>query len=59
MHIFLLGDFNTNNGPGNANKKIRDSLQLNYKIEYSKEQGKIKRIYEMYKGIIHSDILII
>ena len=59
MHIFLLGDFNTNNGPGNANKKIREALQLNYEIEYSKEQGKIKRIYEMYKGIIRSDILVI
>lgn len=59
MRIFLLGDFESDNGPGNANKKIRDSLLLKYEIKYSKEKGRIRRIYEMYKGIAHSDILLI
>lgn len=59
MRIFLLGDFESDNGPGNANKKIRDSLLLKYEIKYSKEKGRVRRIYEMYKGIAHSDILLI
>lgn len=59
MHIFLLGDFESDNGPGNANKKTRDSLLLKYEIKYSKEKGWIKRIYEMYKGITQADILLI
>ncbi len=59
MRIFLLGDFESDNGPGNANKKIRDSLLLEYKIKYSKENGWIRRIYEMYKGITQADMLLI
>lgn len=59
MRIFLLGDFDSDNGPGNANKKIRESLSLKYKIQCSKGKGIFKRLCEMSIGITHSDILLI
>ncbi|MCI7243404.1 MAG: glycosyltransferase family 4 protein [Lachnobacterium sp.] len=59
MRIFLLGDFQSDNGPGNANKQIKKSLSLKYEIEYSREAGKVGRIFEMYQGVCHADMLII
>ena len=59
MRIFLLGDFQSDNGPGNANKQIKKSLSLKYEIEYSRAIGKVGRIFEMYKGVCHADMLII
>lgn len=59
MKIFLLGDFESNNGPGNANRKIRDSIPATYNAIYSQKSSKIGRIVEMYIGILKSDVLII
>lgn len=59
MRIFLLGDFESDNGPGNANKQIKDSLFLKYKIEYSRALGIVRRIFEMIRGISQADILLI
>ena len=59
IKIFLLGDFDSDNGPGNANKQIRNALSLKYEIEYSRAVNKIERIFEMYRGIRDSDLLLI
>ena len=59
MQIYLLGDLKSDNGPGNANKQIKEALLLKYKVDYSKQNGKIGRIAEMYKGIKWSDLLLI
>lgn len=59
MKLFLLGDFESDNGPGNANKQIRDSIAAEYNVIYSQRSGRIGRILEMYKGIEKSDLLII
>lgn len=59
MKLFLLGDFVSDNGPGNANKQIRDTLADIYKTEYSRASGKFSRIVEMYKGVRKADILLI
>ena len=59
MDIFLLGDFESNNGPGNANRKVCDSIAVTYNTKYSQKTGKIGRIVEMYIGILRSDVLII
>lgn len=59
MRIFLLGDFISDNGPGNANKQIRDSLKKRLDISYSQKEKKFKRIIETFVGITKADILII
>lgn len=59
MRIFLQGDFLSDNGPGNANKQIRDALMEDYDISYSRASEKLGRIIETYKGICASDILVI
>lgn len=59
MKLFLLGDFVSDNGPGNANKQVRDTLADVYEIEYSRSSGKLSRIVEMYKGVRKADILLI
>lgn len=59
MRIFLLGDFKSDNGPGNANKKIRDSLKQRLDIYYSKKENRFERIIETIVGIAKTDILII
>lgn len=59
MKLFLLGDFASDNGPGNANKQIRDTLAGIYGIEYSCASGKYARVMEMYKGVRRADILLI
>lgn len=59
MKVFLLGDFKSDNGPGNANKQIRDTLGMIYDIEYSKADGRLKRILEMVRCAKNSDIIVI
>ncbi len=59
MKLFLLGDFYSDNGPGNANKQIMQALLLKYEIIYSKSSNKLGRIWEMFNGIRKSDIVII
>lgn len=59
MRIFLLGDFKSDNGPGNANKQIRDSLKQRLDISYSKKEKRFERIIEIIVGIAKTDILII
>lgn len=59
MEIFLLGDLESDNGPGNANKQIRDLLAEKYKVSYSFASGKFSRILEMRKGIRNADLLLI
>lgn len=59
MKIFLLGDFRSNNGPGNANKQIRNSLKGRADIYYSTKDSRVERIIEAIVGIVKTDILII
>ena len=59
MQIFLLGDFKSDNGPGNANKQIRDTLDTVCKIKYSKAVGKMGRILEVFRLVKSSDIILI
>lgn len=59
MRIFLLGDFKSNNGPGNANKQAKLALSTKYKVEYSRKSGKLQRIIEICKEIKKNDILLI
>lgn len=58
MRIFLLGDFKSYNGPGNANRKIRDAIRLKYEVSYSKRTNKLFRIIEMYRQTKHADVLL-
>lgn len=57
--IFLLGDFETDNGPGIANKHVRDSLNKLYKTKCSMAHGKVRRILEAIKYINNSNVLLI
>lgn len=61
MHskIFLLGDFQSDNGPGMANKQILSSLSRGYTVCYSKARSKIGRTIEVLKKIVASDIIVI
>lgn len=59
MKLFLVGDFKTDTGPGNANKQIKNSLSLNYSLFYSKETGWFKRIKEVIVNINLADIVLI
>lgn len=59
LRIFLLGDFETDNGPGIANKHVRASLNKIYNIKCSTAHGKVRRIFETFKYINNSDILLI
>lgn len=59
MKIFLLGDFETNNGPAIANREMKEAIRRDFKINYSNATGKIKRIVEMYVGVKRTDILLI
>lgn len=59
MRLFLLGDFISDNGPGNANKRIRDSLKERLDISYSQKEKKFERIIEAFVGITKADVLII
>lgn len=59
MHIFLLGDLKSDNGPGNANKQIKKSLSLKYEVEFSKATGKIQRVFEMFNGIKNTDCVVV
>lgn len=57
--IFLIGDFNSNNGPANANKSFLASMLQNNTIKYTKETGIIYRIFEIITGIFTTDVSII
>ena len=59
MKAFLLGDFQSDNGPGNANKQIRDSLVNRLDVYYSKRERRSGRIVEAIAGICRADVLVI
>ncbi len=59
MQLFLLGDFESNNGPGNANKEIRNSLAERFQVKFSRQRKKLARICEAIVGIANADVLII
>lgn len=61
MKIALLGDFISDNGPGNANKQIKEALMSSskFKIKCSKADNKIGRILETVNLVIWSDVLMI
>lgn len=59
MKFFLLGDFQSDNGPGNANKKILEAMQLRYETCVSSAAGLLSRILEMITGILKSQALFI
>lgn len=57
--IFFLGDFLSDNGPGNANKQIFKSLENKCNGRISGKKGKISRIFEVILGVRKSDVLLI
>lgn len=57
--VFLLGDFLSDNGPGNANKQLYQSLKYKCNTIYSKGKGKLARMMELVTGIRKSEILLI
>lgn len=59
MRVFLVGDFESDNGPGIANRKIRDALVNNFEVSYSQATGKWRRIIEVFREIKKTDILVI
>ena len=59
MKFFLLGDFQSDNGPGNANKKILEAMNLRYKTCVSIAPNPISRILEMITGILKSQAVLI
>lgn len=59
MKLFMLGDFQSENGPGNANKQIKSVLSQKFIVTYSSATKKVMRLFEAYNGIKNSDILIL
>lgn len=59
MSIFLLGDFESDNGPGMANKEIRKSIETFYNTSVSTCHNKITRIIEVLKKTLWSDSVVI
>lgn len=59
MKFFLLGDFQSDNGPGNANKKILEAMNLRYQTCASIATNPLSRLLEMLTGILKSHALII
>ena len=59
--LFLLGDFQSDNGPGMANKSLLESLKEGniYNLYYSVAGKKVTRIIELVLKIWKSDILFI
>jgi glycosyltransferase involved in cell wall biosynthesis len=57
--LFLIGDFQSDNGPGTANKQILRSLSKGHIIRYSKAQSRPGRIIESFEKIIVSDAVVI
>ena len=58
-NLFLIGDFQSDNGPGTANKQILQSLSQGYGVRYSKAQSKLGRIIEAIVKIMISDAVVI
>lgn len=58
MDLYLMGDCITSTGPGIANKEIKKSLEIGYKINCS-SNNKIILILSLYNQIKNSDILVI
>lgn len=59
LRLFLIGDFQSDNGPGMANKQILQSLNKGHIIRYSKAKSKPGRIIEAIEKIILSDAVVI
>lgn len=59
MQIYLLGDFKSDNGPGNANKQILESLTERLDVSYSKKERKFVRVVETIVSIARANILMI
>lgn len=59
MSIFLLGDFESDNGPGMANKEIRKSIETICDISVSTCHNKITRIVEVLKKTLCSESVVI
>ena len=57
--ISLLGDISSSNGPGNANKEIKKSLEVYYDVKCSVKESKPMRILEMFKLVVYCDVLVI
>lgn len=57
--LFLVGDFQSDNGPGMANKQIFKSLSKGHVVRYSKEGSKAGRIFEALGKIAVSDAVVI
>lgn len=56
--IMLVGDFESDNGPGNANKEILHAVDSIAEIQYSKQSSKLKRILEVFKMAIWAEVCI-
>lgn len=56
MRVFFIGDFDSNTGPGIANKMLIKGLK-NKKILYSKSTTKLTRVIELLFKILISDCL--
>lgn len=55
MRIFMLGDFTGMNGPGIANKTMKDGLKDVKKITYSQGNNKFIRVSEIFFKTIIAD----
>lgn len=57
--LFLIGDFQSDNGPGTANKQILKTLSKGHIIRYSREESKTGRVIEALGKIAVSDAVVI
>lgn len=57
MKLLILGEYNSNAGPANVNKKIISNLSNS--IMYIKSKSKINKIFELIFKLINSDIILI
>lgn len=62
--IFMLGDFTSENGPGIANKSLKENIEnskdkIDFKIYYSVESRIVNRIVEILKKVCCSDLIVI
>lgn len=62
-NIFMLGDFESSNGPGIANHQLRADLRKSAESEfhyiYSKEKNRLYRIYEIFQNLKKSECVLI
>lgn len=57
--IYMLGDFESNTGPANANRIIFNNLNSNFIVKKSKNKNLLKRVIDCFFKIIYCDALFV